>query len=316
MPGRQTGASSGAAVAITFTVDWSQITGLETFAARVMGQFDWITSIAMTKATKAAHAALKDQVLPQIEGGPAPWTLRGLIWIGARPDNLVSKVGWNFGEASRNLDGSLRIGGNTDALTDLGADTMKGMGVPSGRYMSVQAGGGERPAKSTELALWRQALLPEGRYIVPNLEVIPRGMQDRYGNVKGPYYMQMLTRLGVEYQGSISKVRGAGSRGRSNAKLAATDFVLMGGIGRDAKYIAIRSGPGPQGGTGIGTGKRGRPQTVGYQRGIRPAFQITRRPPRYQGRYDIQGIAERAFNAAFPVEWSKLLDKEFERRNG
>ena len=71
--------------------------------------------------------------------------------------------------------------------------------------------------------------------------------------------------------------------------------------------IAQRYGKGPKGGTGKGTGNPGRPQTVGYRRGIKPAFWITEQP-RYPVQFPIRVIAERQFKAEVGGHFRQALE--------
>jgi hypothetical protein len=65
---------------------------------------------------------------------------------------------------------------------------------------------------------------------------------------------------------------------------------------RKVGAIMQRMGKGPRGGTGVGTGKPGRPQTTGYKRGIKAAFWMVD-APRYTVRFPVRQIAEAQFKA-------------------
>ena len=281
---------------VSFDIDSSQLNSLNATLARVIGQYNWIAARAMTNAAKAAKARLASEVLPQIQGGATAWTRRGLMASFARPDNLTSNVGWNYGDGS---------------FTDSGFSG-KGMGVPSGRYMGVLAAGGDRSAKSFELALRRAGLIRNDQFITPASDGVKL---NSYGNLPGSQYNQILSRLNVQTPGSTQSARGVGSRGRTGAKRAQLDYFMMyGDLGDGARFVAKRIGQGPKGGTGKGTHNPGRPQTVGYRRGFVPALFVVDQP-NYEARFDIRGIAMLEYSRVFPIEFEKGLDYELKRRS-
>jgi hypothetical protein len=67
-----------------------------------------------------------------------------------------------------------------------------------------------------------------------------------------------------------------------------------------------RTGRGPKGGTGFGSGKRGRPQTVGYKRGRRAAFWLVNQP-RYKVQFPVRSIAEQQFNSEIARHFTEAL---------
>lgn len=296
---------------VRFTVDTSEISALSRGLASMMGQHGWITARAMTTAAKAAKGQLEARVLPMIQGGPTGWTKRGLIASYASPQNLTSQVGFQYGE-----------GKFTDS-----AFTRKAGGVPAGRYMGVNAQGGDRKPKATELALRRSGLIPRDGFITP-VSKPQSGSGLRFtqqGNITGGQYQQMLSRLRALPPGSSQNApqgRGSDPRGRSAKGRREADYFLLrtlGGtpsrwqLGADPSAIVRRAGPGPKGGTGKGSGKRGRPQTVGFKRGFVRAFNITEQP-NYERRFPIQSIAWREYQRVFPQAYEAGLRHELERR--
>jgi len=295
---------------VSLTVDTSGISRMSQGLARMMGQHEWITARAMTAAAKASREAIRREILPRVKGNATPWTQRGLIVKYASRNDLTAMVGFQYGE-----------GKWTDSEF-----SRKGQGIPAGRYMGINARGGDRRPKATELALRRAGAIRSDQFITPN--VTGRGVRiDARGNVSGGTYQQVLSRLRALPQGSSQNApsgRGADSRGRSAKGRAATAyFVLrrMGSnpsrwqLGADPSAIVTRTGRGPKGGTGKGSGQRGRPQTVGYRRGFKVAFNITDQP-NYERRFPIEPVAMREFRRVFPLEWEAGLQRELERRAG
>jgi hypothetical protein len=291
---------------VVFTVDTSELNQLHVQLSRMMGQFEWITARAMTKAAYASREAIRREILPMVQGGATPWTQRGLTVQPrfAKPDELRIQSGFQYGN-----------GKFTDS-----AFTRKAGGVPAGRYMGINAGGGDRRPKGFELALRRAGQIGRGDFVVPRSRW---GAQDARGNISGGKYQQILSRVRALPTGIGSAPTGAGSRGRSGRARASLDYFVARGdsagisrwqLGTNPVLIAERAGPGPKGGTGKGSGKRGRPKTVGYKRGFIPAMSIVPDAPNYERRFPIQSVAMREYRRVFPAAWRDGFLVEAKRR--
>jgi hypothetical protein len=269
-----------------------------------MGQFEWITARAMTTAAKASRDAIRRQILPMVKGGATPWTKRGLIVSFAKPTELRAMAGFQYGE-----------GKWTDS-----AFSRKAGGIPAGRYMGVNAGGGDRRPKSFEVRLRQAGQIGRGDFVVPRSRW---GALNAQGNVSNTKYNQILSRVRAA-SGSLGNApQGAGSRGRSGRARASLDYFVARGddsgisrwqLGSRPLMIAERAGKGPKGGTGKGSGKRGRPQTVGYRRGFVPAMSIVNDAPNYERRFPIQSVAMREYRRVFPTAWRDGFIREANRR--
>lgn len=276
-----------------FTVDTSQISAMRLGLAQAINQYEWITARAMTTAAKAAREAIRREILPTIQGGPAPWTRRGLIVRYASRNDLTAMAGFQYGE-----------GRWTDSEF-----TRKAGGTPAGRYMGINARGGDRRPKATELALRRVGAIQPDQFITPNFRTGPF-RPNAQGNLSGGQYQQLLSRLDALPQGSSQTAGPASRRVRDY-------FVLrtQGGtpsrwqLGAEPTAIVARAGRGPKGGTGKGTSQRGRPQTVGYRRGFRRAFNIVEQP-NYERRFPVEAVAMREFQRAFTSAWESGLEYE------
>jgi hypothetical protein len=289
---------------VSFTVDTSQVSAMSKSLAALMGQYEWIAARAMTEGVKAAKAGIAREILPKIKGGPTPWTRRGLIARYARKDDLRAMAGFQYGE-----------GNWSDS-----AFSRKAGGIPAGRYMGVNASGGDRRPKAAELRLRQSGLIGSGDFVSPRSTW--RGV-DKRGNVANTKYNQILSRLRAA-SGSLGNApTGAGSRGRSGRKRASLDYFVARGdesgisrwqLGTRPVMIAERAGDGPKGGTGKGSGKRGRPQTVGYKRGFVPAFSVVNDAPNYERRFNIQSVAMREFSRVYPKEFEAGVMRELQRR--
>jgi hypothetical protein len=294
-------------MAVSFEVDYSGISRMQRAAADGMGQTPWITAIAMTRSAKAARIKVAEQIFPKIEGGPVNWTRRGLISTSATPQRLNSAVGFNYG------------GG---ALSEFGA-TPPSRGTPAGRYIENLTRGGDRVAKSTERMLRRSGVLPSDSFLAVNTRTPPVRLT-RQGNLPLGEWQRIASRLrgGAQEGSNFNAPIGPGSRGRSGAKRRERDYFMLRGdeqgisrwqLGSQPRGIAVRTGRGPKGGTGKGSGRPGRPQTIGYKRGFKVALNVIDQP-NYEKKFDVQSIALREYNRVFASEWRKLLEAEFKRR--
>ena len=272
---------------IQISIDTSDLRKADLWLATITGELDFVSSRAITATAKSIHSNLKRR-LPSAVTKPTSWTTRGLLVRYATRANPVAVVGFNYGDGS---------------FSDMGR--MSGMGVPSGRYMDVLARGGIRSAKSTELALRRAGVIRSNQFITPGGYGI--GKTNSFGNVTGGNYQRLLSRLGANRDIGVTSnaPKGPGSRGRTAAKRKEVDLFID---RRKGGMIAQRYGKGPKGGTGIGSGNPGRPQTVGYRRGINPAFWITEQP-HYQVRFPVRVIAEAQFKAEVGGHFRTALEQ-------
>lgn len=256
---------------VSFQVDTSGIGAMNAAVARMIGQYEWIAARSMTNAAKAAKVKLKATILPQIKGGATSWTSRGLMSSFAKPNRLTSNVGWNYGDG---------------AFADSGF-TPKSMGVPSGRYMGLLAGGGDRKAKSSELQLRRAGVIRSDQFITP----ASKGVRlNRYGNLPGPQYQQILSR--VKAASGPGYTSSASGSSRSRSRRAQSDYFAMPGeLGDGVRFIARRVG----------------------KRGFIPALFVVDQP-NYERKFDIRSVALREYSRVFPVEFEKGLQAELRRR--
>ena len=273
---------------IKLDVDLKELSKLERFTLAFRNRLPNVAAYAMNDAGKAAKAAVANQIHPMIKGGPTNWTKRGLIHTFAKPANLQTWVGYHYGAGSMNESGF----------------NPKGMGVPAGRYMGLNSTGGDRRPKSSELQLRRAGVIRGDEFITPASKGPLRFSGQ--GNVSGPQYQQMISRLrGFSAQGSDQN-SGASKRGKIDY------FMRRSELGASDGFIARRVGRRPKGGTGKGSGKRGRPATVLYPRGFRPAWFIVDQP-NYERRFPIRPTIEASFNRAFPPALRARVDYEMRR---
>ena len=277
---------------IQFSIDASDLRKADLWLASISGQLDFVTSRALTATVKSIHANLKSQ-LPSVVNSPTAWTKRGLLVKYSTKKDPTAAVGFNYGD---------KFG--PEGSFGPSSFQSKKIGVPSGRYMDVLARGGNRQAKSTELSLRRVGLMRSNQFITPAGYGL--GKPNAAGNVTGGKYMQLLSFFKANKDDGVTSNApdGAGSRGRTAAKRREVALFIN---RRKGAAIMQRTGRGPKGGTGMGSGKPGRPQTVGYKRGIKAAFWIVDQP-RYKVQFPIREIAERQFRAEIGGHFREALE--------
>ena len=256
-------------MSVTLTIDSGEISTLNRNLALVIGKFDSIAAGAITTAALEARNAIRREVESDVKGGATTWTKRGLIVRYATKDNLRAMVGYQYG------------GGNWED----DEFTPKGGGVPAGRYMGLNARGGDRRPKAAEMQLRRAGIIGKDQFITPG----PGVRLNAQGNVPGGQYQQMLSRVrAFTAEGSNQNaVRGGSSR--------SVDYFVMrrdergytrGQLGAQPAFIAKRRGRGG--------------------RGFAPAFWIVDQP-NYERRFPIQSVAMREFRRVFPGEFERRL---------
>jgi hypothetical protein len=271
---------------INISIDTSDLRKADAWLATITGQMPFVASRAISSTARSIHTNLKSQ-LPNAVNKPTNWTTRGLMVRYSTRANPSAVVGFNYG------DGSFSPTGGRDSS----------MGVPSGRYMDVLARGGTRSAKASELAIRRKFPEYYKKFLAPAGYGI--GKPNSFGNVSGGNYQRLLSQLGANRdQGVTSNApKGGGSRGRTAAKQREISIFLD---RRKGGAIMQRTGRGPKGGTGFGSGRPGRPQTVGYRRGIKPAFWLVNQP-NYKVQFPVRSIAERQFKAEIARHFTEAL---------
>lgn len=252
---------------VSLTIDSGEISQLARNLAVGLGKFDTIAAGAMTTAAIKAREAIRREIEPMIEGGPTAWTRRGLIVRYARKNDLRAMVGYQYGD------------GNWEDS----AFTRKSAGIPAGRYMGLNARGGDRRPKGAEMQLRRAGVIKPDQFITPG----PGVRLNRHGNVSGGQYQQMLSRLrALTVEGSNQNARRGGGRRPVDYFVMRRDGMgyTKGQLGAEPAFIAKRRGRGG--------------------RGFIPAFWIVDQP-NYERRFPIQSVAMREFQRVFPAEFER-----------
>ena len=264
-------------MATVIDLDYSGINEISVMLANAIKKFDSITAEAMTTAAIKARDAIRREIHPLVQGGPTRWTERGLLVRYARKNDLRAQVGYQYGSGQ----------------WEDNEFTAKAGGIASGRYMGLNARGGDRRPKSSELQLRRSRLIGQDKYLTP---VSGAGIDSR-GNVAGWKYQQMISRL------SGFTAAGSSQNTSSRRKRRQTDYFIM---RRDGAGYAP---PKELGAEPVFIAKR-----IGRKgRGFKPAFFIVDQP-NYERRFPIKSVAMREYARVFPQEFERGLNRELSRR--
>jgi hypothetical protein len=246
---------------IRFDVDTTQLNRLAVSIATMRNRFPEFTAKAMTFAAYDARKQIQRETSnPNFIDNPTTWTRNSTFVKPASPANLIVSLGFK--------DEAVK-------------------GTPAAKYLQPMVAGEARPQKSFEKQLYRSGLLRPGEYTVPT-GVYPLKL-NRYGNIPGPTYVQVLSRLRAlgeqGYTGNVS-----GSR-RSQAKRSNRDF-FIGTPGGLPRGIYARVGR--------------KSKTTGIPTGFHTVFYITKQP-RYQRQFPVQDIAQQEFSKRFPSIFERLV---------
>ena len=279
---------------IRFDADTVQVDQLSRYAASLSLSIEAITSHALNSALKGTHEAMRSQ-LPQRIDRPTPWTTRGLLRRSSTPQDLTAAVGFNYGDGEFIVQKYIN----------------QKMGTPSGRYMDVQARGGARSPKSTELRLRRNGLLSGDQFLVPTGK--GPSTPDRYGNVRAGVYTQMMAGIraasypGLGYEANTPRSRSTSGRYWVPMYEEADYWSVR------LRSIAVRSGARPQGKTGKGSGRAGRPASSRLPRSLTYVFNVTK-APMYSPRFPLRSLAMREFERLYPDAFRRAIESARSRR--
>lgn len=257
-------------------------------------QMKRIVARAMTMGVKSAREEIKQKIFPLIKGGPTRWTQRGLIASYAKPNDLKAQVGFNYGEGN---------------FYDT-EDTPKGGGVPSGRYMGINARGGDRKAKSIERQLQTTGRLGKDMFLAPNSNAKE---VDRHGNFPGPLWQKIGSRVGGLWTPGSDQMAltPKGSRGRTAKKRRQDDFFIM-------RYTESGKPAGPRElfATPVFIARR-----VGARRGKTRGYEVMMhiiQYPNYERKFPIKTVAFKEFERVFKIEFENGIQSSlaYRKRHG
>lgn len=240
---------------LTFTVDTSGLSKAAVFFSNLKDRLPSNMAKAMTYAAYDAQKKLRRET-PRFVDRPTPWTDRSTFVKPATPQSLA-----------------VRLGFKDEAVK----------GTPAAKYLDPMVAGRPRPLKSSERQLQAAGILRPGEYIIPT-GVTPLRL-NRYGNLPGSTYTQVLSRLRA--LGEQGYTANRSDSARSSAKRRQRDY-FVGTPGGLPRGIYARVGKG--------------------QRGFHTVFYITKQP-RYTQQFPVRNILQDEFGRRFPSIFERLAFK-------
>lgn len=166
-------------------------------------------------------------------------------------------------------------------------------GTPPSRYLIAEVTGGARDEKPFEFLLRRAGVLGANDFAIP-----ARGFPlDQFGNIPGAIINTIISDLQATRE--VAARSTAASRAKRERRRA---------IDKRAVYFLVRQG------AKRGQGKDQHLPPGIYQRvkfasgsSVRMVLAIVSGAPRYEKRFDAQGLAQRAFNASFPNRFRQRM---------
>jgi hypothetical protein len=163
-------------------------------------------------------------------------------------------------------------------------------GTPPAKYLLTEVEGGPRRQKRSERWLQSRGLMDSGRFAVPGAAA----KLDQYGNVKGSEFTRILSFLQA-HPDKLSRATDVSRHRRIRKEIKRQGFTT--------DVFALKKA-------------RGKLQPGVYQRfdlgrlgsAVRPILRFVDRVT-YRKRYDIFGIARKAFNDRFPQNFRNALER-------
>ena len=243
---------------IDFKIEAKGLAEMQAFLLAMQGKANRPTAVAMTRTARIVEKKAKELARRYIQGGPTRWTLNGTFIKPAKPDRLDVTMGWK---------------------------DYSNTGTPAAKYLQPIAAGGKREAKPFERRLRSKGILGSGQYAVP-AGIKPLGL-NQYGNLPGPSYLQMLSRMtALRNVGSMQNATGS-KRSRKKQQQLAYFVATVGGH----RGIYIR--------------EKG-------NREIKPAFYFINQAPKYSPSFPIAKGMMDEWNANFNREWERAIQEEMD----
>ena len=236
---------------IDFKMEVKGLAEMQQFLLAMQGKANRPAAVALTRTARIVEQRAKKIADQYIQGGPTKWTRNATFIRPAKPDRLVVTMG--FKDYS-----------NT--------------GTPAAEYLQSIAAGGARKPKPFEKRLRARGILGPGQFAIP-AGIKPLGLNS-HGNLPGPQYMQILSRMqALRNVGSMQNATGS-KRSRSKQQQRAYFVATVGG----QRGLYLR--------------EKGSRQIV-------PAFTFINQAPKYTPTFPIA--------KGMMTAWEENFGREFER---
>lgn len=161
-------------------------------------------------------------------------------------------------------------------------------GTPPAKYLQPQVEGGTRKKKGFEILLQQKGVMPPGMFAVAG-----QGAQlDQYGNVPARQISQILSQLGAREDKYQNQTDTSASRRRAKRKRGGEYFTVQKKRGRLLPGVYERI-------------------TTAFGSAVRSVFIFTPKAT-YKPRYNIFGLAQRAWDKLMPFHFNRELAKALE----
>ena len=161
-------------------------------------------------------------------------------------------------------------------------------GTPPAKYLLPEVEGGERRKKGFEILLQQKGVMPPGMFAVAG-----KGAQlDQHGNVHAAQVSQILSQLGARQDQYQNQTDVSAARRRAKRKRGGEYFALQTKRGRLLPGVYERI-------------------ATGFGSAVRSIFIFTPKAT-YRPRYNIFGLAQRAWDKLMPFHFNRELAKALE----
>lgn len=158
-------------------------------------------------------------------------------------------------------------------------------GTPPAKYLMPQVEGGTRRKKGFEVLLQQKGAMPAGMFAVPGAGA----KLDPHGNIPARQISQILSQLGARQDALQNQTEVSATRRRSKRRRGGEYFVLQTRRGKLLPGIYERI-------------------TTAFGSAVRSIFVFTRGAA-YTPRYNIFGLAQRAWGKLMPFHFNRELQK-------
>jgi len=242
---------------LDFKIEAKGLAAMQEFLLAMEGKANRPAAVALTRTARIVEKEAKSAASRYINR-PTRWTLNATFIKPAKPDRLEVTMGFK---------------------------DYSNKGVPAAKYLQTIAAGGAREAKPFEQRLRSRMILGGGQFAVP-AGIKPLGL-NTYGNLPGPSYLQMLSRMtALRNVGSMQNATGS-KRSRKKQQ--------------DLAYFVATVG----GHRGIYVREKG-------SRKITPAFYFLNQAPKYERTFPIAKVMRQAWEANFDQQFEKAIQEEMD----
>jgi len=241
---------------IDFKIEAKGLAEMQQFLLAMQGKANRPTAVAMTRTARSVEQQAKKSADQYIQGGPTKWTRNATFIRPAKPDRLTVEMGFK---------------------------DYSSKGVPAAEYLQSIAAGGPRKPKPFEKRLRDKGILGPGQFAIP-AGIKPLGLNS-HGNLPGPQYLQILSRL--QALRNVGSMQNATGSKRSRAKQQ-----------QRAYFVATVGGQ-----RGLYLREKGSRQIV-------PAFIFIDQAPKYTPTFPIRKAMQEAWEQNFGREFERAISEE------